>query len=280
MNEPPDQTAVFSAANLLSFDGMIVPKYSLHELLVLAQPRVHVEEEHPLLGQLLLQLVVDDLRLVLGADTGEVLLLRLRDPELVPGVLDLGRQVLPRVRLLLGRPDVVVDVVEVDPRHITAPTRQRTREEVVERPVAHLPHPARLVLVLSDRLDHLVRDTPTRLEEVVLRLVRIRETVLPLVVGADLLNNLGLGQCHHKPPRLPNVIRTRKVSVSLPARTRRSVASVRGWPSDATSEYLPAHHQSFRTEKSWPCESNPVCLSPSSRAPEDASMSFGPRPAP
>ena len=29
MNEPPDQTAVFSAANLLSFDGMIVPKYCL-----------------------------------------------------------------------------------------------------------------------------------------------------------------------------------------------------------------------------------------------------------
>ena len=28
MNEPPDQTALFSAANLLSFCGMIVPKYS------------------------------------------------------------------------------------------------------------------------------------------------------------------------------------------------------------------------------------------------------------
>ena len=29
MNEPPDQTAVFSAANLLSAGGMTVPKYSL-----------------------------------------------------------------------------------------------------------------------------------------------------------------------------------------------------------------------------------------------------------
>ena len=28
MNEPPDQTAELSAANLLSLDGMIVPKYS------------------------------------------------------------------------------------------------------------------------------------------------------------------------------------------------------------------------------------------------------------
>ena len=29
MNEPPDQTAEFSEANLLSFCGMIVPKYCL-----------------------------------------------------------------------------------------------------------------------------------------------------------------------------------------------------------------------------------------------------------
>ena len=28
MNEPPDQTAVFSAANLLSPDGITEPKYS------------------------------------------------------------------------------------------------------------------------------------------------------------------------------------------------------------------------------------------------------------
>ncbi len=29
MKEPPDQTALFNAANLLSFEGMIVPKYCL-----------------------------------------------------------------------------------------------------------------------------------------------------------------------------------------------------------------------------------------------------------
>ena len=28
MNEPPDHTALFNAANLLSADGMILPKYS------------------------------------------------------------------------------------------------------------------------------------------------------------------------------------------------------------------------------------------------------------
>ena len=69
---------------------------------------------HALRRQVLLQLVVDDLALVLRADAGEVLLLRLRDAELVPGVLDVGGQVLPRLGLILGRLDVVVDVVEVD----------------------------------------------------------------------------------------------------------------------------------------------------------------------
>jgi hypothetical protein len=63
---------------------------------VLTQAGVHVEEDHALLGELLLELVVDDLGLVLRADAGEVLLLGLGDAELVPRVLDLSGQLLPR----------------------------------------------------------------------------------------------------------------------------------------------------------------------------------------
>ena len=66
----------------------------LDDVLVLAQARVHVEEEHTLRLEVGLELVVHDLGLVLRPDAGEVLLLRLRDPQLVPGVLDVGRQVL------------------------------------------------------------------------------------------------------------------------------------------------------------------------------------------
>ena len=160
--------------------------------------RVGVEEDHALLGELLLELVVDDLALVLRADAGEVLLLRLRDAELVPGVLDVGGQVLPRLGLVLGRLDVVEDRVEVDlvqARH-AAPGRHRPREEVVERLVAELPHPVRLVLVRRDRVDQLVREAAARLEEVVLRLVRVREAVLRQVVGTDLLDDLVLGLAH------------------------------------------------------------------------------------
>src|SRR5581483_4206920 len=165
--------------------------------------------QHSFRFEIGLQLVVDDLRLVLGADAGEVLLLRLGDAELVPGVLDVGRQVLPRLGLLLGGLDVVVDVVEVDAGEISSPGRQRPGEEVVERPMAHLPHPSRLVLVLRDRLDDLVRNPAARLEEVVAGLIRVREPVLGLVVGADPLDDLSLSLCNHNHhfPSTPNSIR-------------------------------------------------------------------------
>src|SRR5581483_7941984 len=165
----------------------------LHELLVLAQAGVHVEEDHALRLEVGLELVVDDLRLVLSADAREVLLLRLRDAELVPGVLDVGRELLPRLGLLLGRLDVVVDVVEVDPAEVAAPRRQRPGEEVVERGVAELPHPVGLALVRGDRVDQLVRETAPRLEEVVLGDV---ESVLDRVVGADPLDDLGFRLRH------------------------------------------------------------------------------------
>jgi hypothetical protein len=167
------------------------PEVLLDEVLVLAQARIHVEEEHALLRQVFLELVVDDLGLVLGADTGEVLLLGLWDAQLVPRVLDVGRQVFPRIGLLLGGLDVVVDVLEVDLCQVAAPHRQRPREEVVQRLVPELPHPLRLLLVLRDRLDDLVRDPAARLVEVGLGFVRVGEPVLVLL--SDLLDGLGLG---------------------------------------------------------------------------------------
>src|SRR5262249_27335720 len=124
---------------------------------------------------------------------GEVLLLRLRDAELVPRVLDVSGQVLPRRSLLLGGLDVVVDVVEVDLGEVAAPHRQRARKEVVQALVPELPHPVGLVLVGRDGVDQLVVEAAARLEEVVLR---GGEPVLDRVVGADPLDDLCLGLGH------------------------------------------------------------------------------------
>jgi hypothetical protein len=80
-----------------------VPKYSWKSSGLLAQRGVGVEEEHALLLEVLADRVVDDLGLVLRGDTrDQALLLRLRDAELVVGVLDVLGQVLPRGGLLLA----------------------------------------------------------------------------------------------------------------------------------------------------------------------------------
>src|SRR5581483_8840465 len=100
---------------------------------------------------------------------------------------------LPRLGLLLGRLDVVVDVLEVDAREVATPHRKRPGEEVVEAAVTELPHPVRLVLVRRDGVDELMREPAPRLEEVVLR---DGEAVLDRVVGADALDDLGLGLRH------------------------------------------------------------------------------------
>ena len=159
---------------------------------MLAQARVHVEEEHALGLEVGLELVVDDLGLVLRADAGEELALGLGDAEAVPRLLDVGRQVLPGLRLVLGRLDVVVDVVEVDAGEVAAPGRHRARFEVVEGLEPKVPHPLGLVLVLGDRLDDLAREPALGLEEVILGIVKAE-----LVIVADLTDDLGL-RCGHR----------------------------------------------------------------------------------
>src|SRR5207244_13171335 len=76
--------------------------------------------------------------------------------------------------------------------------RRRARDEVDEVLVPELAHPVRLFLVRRDRIDELVRETTPGLEEIVLRLVRVREAVL--VLAADPLDDIGLCHRHHDSP--------------------------------------------------------------------------------
>ncbi|GAA2784446.1 hypothetical protein GCM10020219_064960 [Nonomuraea dietziae] len=157
MNEPPDQVAVLSAGELVVAHRDDRAEVLLEELLVLAQARVRVDEDDALLLQVLTDLVVDDLGLVLGRDTGdEALLLGLGDAELVVGVLDVGGQLVPGSGLLLGGAHEVLDVVEVDAGEVGAPRGKRLLAEQPEALQAKVEHPLRLVLERGDVADDLL----------------------------------------------------------------------------------------------------------------------------
>ncbi len=167
---------------------------------MLAQPRVHVGEDHAELVQLVLDLVVDDLRLVLGRDAAQELLLRLGDPELVPGALDVLGQVVPRLRLLLRRADEVVDVVEVDVGQVGAPPGHGPALEVAERLEPELPHPVGLVLQGGDLLHDPLGEPLLRLEDGVGPVLPVE----PVALG-ELLEMLFLGCGHALAPHSPFV---------------------------------------------------------------------------
>src|SRR5215207_2827030 len=159
------------------------PEVLLDDVLVLAQSRVHVQEDDALLFELLLQGVVDDLGLVLRPDTCQALPLGLRDAELLECVLYVVGHIIPGAALVLHGPYVVV----VHPGEVAAPGRGRLLQERLQRLEPELQHPLRLVLVLGDHGDDLrVYALPRGPEEV---LLRIAETVLVLV-EAELLNSL------------------------------------------------------------------------------------------
>ena len=153
---------------------------------MLAQRGVHVEEDHALLLEVLVDLVVDDLGLVLRADAGEELALGLGDAEPVEGLLDVVGHVVPGALGLLAGAHEVVDVVEVDlGEHRRAPRRHRAREEVLERLQAEVAHPLRLALELGDLLDDLAVDALRRLVEVLV--LGVVEAVALGVVGVEVL---------------------------------------------------------------------------------------------
>ena len=126
----------------------------LDDLLVVTQSRVHVGEQDPLGGQVVPVLVVNDFTFILRRDAGEVLALGFGDAELLVGLLHrLGERV-PLVDLLPGGLQVVVDVLEVELRHVDRePGRHGLAFEDLQGAEAELGHPLRLFLDLGDLAD-------------------------------------------------------------------------------------------------------------------------------
>ena len=159
------------------------PVVLAEDLRVLLEGLVRAHEHDAELGELLLDGVVDDLGVVLGADAGEELALGLRNAEALEGRLDLVGDVVPRLLFALRRLAVVDDLVEVDLVEAVRPHRHGPLEEVLVGPQARLEHPVRLFLDPADLLDRVERQAAFRLAEVCDVIV---EGVLVAAVGNEL----------------------------------------------------------------------------------------------
>ena len=143
----------------------------LDQLRILADGAVHIQEDHAQLLEILAQRVVDHFGLVLRADAGEELALGLGDTQPLEGVLDVVGHFVPRLALLFGGLDVVVDVVEVDAAEIGAPVRHRPLEIVLVRLQTELEHPSGSPFILRDLLDLGLVEPPLALVNVVFLVV-------------------------------------------------------------------------------------------------------------
>ena len=106
------------------------------------------------LGDLILHVVVDDLRVVLGAHSCQARALRLGDAKALECVLDVIGHVVPALGLLGAARHVRGDRAHVQAADGRAPVLGHLHALVgLEGAQAHLEHPVRLVLLAADLLD-------------------------------------------------------------------------------------------------------------------------------
>ena len=126
----------------------------LEQFRVLSQGSVGVEEDDALTFEFLIDLVVDDLGLVLGGNTGhQAILLGLGNAQTVVGGADVVGKVVPGLGLPIRGTHEVLDVVEVDRVQVDSPGRHRLAIEDAQRLESALQHPLRFILQHGDAPD-------------------------------------------------------------------------------------------------------------------------------
>ena len=150
-------------AELVVFGAHDGAEVLLHQVGVFAHGGVGVHEDHALVGEVLLDGVVNHFGLVLRGHAGDqTAFLGLRDAQSVVGGADVVRQLLPRLGLLVDRLDVVLEVVGVESAQVHAPIGHRLLKERLESAQTHVEHPLRLALVRADVTHDLFIDAALR----------------------------------------------------------------------------------------------------------------------
>ena len=102
----------------------------------------------PLGRGLLLEIMVDQLRIILRSHTGEALPLRLRDAELIEGFLDILRHLIPVRRHLRLRLDIGHDILHIQSVDGGTPGRNALFIVDLQGAKTEVPHPRRILLLL------------------------------------------------------------------------------------------------------------------------------------
>ena len=93
-------------------------------LRMLTQTGVGVSEDHALLLQVILDLLVDDLGFILSSDArNQAVLLGLGNAQTIVGITNFFGEVFPVIHLTIGGTHVVLEGIEIDTRKIRAPRR-------------------------------------------------------------------------------------------------------------------------------------------------------------
>jgi hypothetical protein len=177
MNEPPDHTALFSAEFVVG-RGDHRGEVPLDQFGILAKRGVHIAENHALRLEIFAIAVEHHFGFILRSDTGQVLLLCLRNTELLVGQAHRFGERVPRVDLTFHRLDVVVDVVEEDLGHVATPAGHGLAEEHVERPKTEFAHPVGLALHPRHFLDDVSREAALGREHIAVDVVGPAQFVL------------------------------------------------------------------------------------------------------
>ncbi len=141
-----------------------------------------------------MQTAVNDFRLVLRLDAGEVFLFRLGNSQAVVGFANVFGDVAPVALLTLRRANEIENVLKVEVAEIPAPVGHRLLEERGERIEPELGHPGRLTFHFGNLAHDLFIETLAALEDILIG--RIMEAVLiiadshiVLEIGGHLLNS-------------------------------------------------------------------------------------------
>ena len=142
-----------------------------HELGMLLHCLIAVQEDHAFLFPFFLELMVDDVCLVLRANSCESFLFRFRDAKLFVGLPDVCGHILPALRVSLRiRPHEEVNLVEIEILEAWPPIGQGHLIEALQ-PLKPFPeHPFRLIFLARDLPNKIFRDARPGLEREPLRI--------------------------------------------------------------------------------------------------------------